>query len=95
MSRVKKLVLVLPTSAPLTEASKKDDVVLDQILCIHYLIQFKKNEIQVLINPKGVINAITPAYTSKLGLKVRCTNIGAYKIDGFILKTFKMVLASF
>lgn len=35
-----------------------------------------------------------PAYTLKLGLKVRYTDIGAQKIDGSIFKTFQMVLAS-
>ena len=36
-----------------------------------------------------------PAYTLKLGLKVRQINVGAQKIDGSILKTFKIILASF
>ena len=38
---------------------------------------------------------MTPGYTLKLGLKIRPTNIGAQKIDGSTLETFKMVLASF
>ena len=35
------------------------------------------------------------AYASKLALKVHPTNVKAQKIDGSILKTFEMVLASF
>ena len=38
---------------------------------------------------------MTPAYASRLGLRVQRTNIGAQKIDGSTLKTFGMVLASF
>lgn len=34
-------------------------------------------------------------YASKLGLKVRHTDVRAQKIDGSILITFGMVLASF
>ena len=35
------------------------------------------------------------AYASKLGLKVRLTNVGAQKIDGSTLQTFGMGLVSF
>lgn len=38
---------------------------------------------------------MTLAYVAKLGFKVQPTNIKAWKIDGFIFETFKMVLASF
>ena len=38
---------------------------------------------------------MTPAYASRLGLRVHRTNIGAQKIDGSTLETFGMVLASF
>ena len=38
---------------------------------------------------------MTSGYALKLGLKVRSTNLGAQKIDGSILETFGMVLASF
>ena len=38
---------------------------------------------------------MTPGYASKLGLKVRFTNIKVQKIDGSTLKTFEMVLTSF
>ena len=34
-------------------------------------------------------------YVLKLGLNVRSTHIGVQKINGSILKTFEMVLASF
>lgn len=38
---------------------------------------------------------MTLVYTAKLDLKIRPTNVGAQKIDGFILKIFEIVIASF
>ena len=78
----------------MTEASQKD-VVLDWVPCICYPIWFKKNEVQTLIDSSNEVNAITPGYASKLGLKVRPTNVGAQKIDGSTLETCEIVLASF
>ena len=90
----KKLVLVLATSASVTEASQ-EDVVLDQISCICYLIWFKKNEVQALIDFGNKVNAMTPEYTLKLTLKVCRTDVRAQKINGSTFETFEMVLASF
>ena len=38
---------------------------------------------------------MNPAYSKKLGLRIRQTNVGALKTDGSHLKTFGMVIASF
>ena len=38
---------------------------------------------------------MTQAYTAHLGLKVRVTDVGAQKIDGFLLATYSMVIAAF
>ena len=79
-------------------ASMEDNpLALDRVPCIRYPIWFKKSKVQVqaLINSGSEVNAITPEYASKLGLKVRPTNVGAQKIDGFTLETFGIVLASF
>ena len=80
----------------MTEASQKD-VVLDWVPCICYPIWFKKSEVQVqaLLDSGSKVNAMTPGYALKLGLKVRPTNVGTQKIDGSILETFEIVLASF
>ena len=88
--------MVSATSAPVTEASQ-EDVILDRIPCICYPIRFKKSEVQVqaLLNSGNEVNAMTPGYASKLGLKVRPTDVGAQKIDDSILETFEIVLASF
>lgn len=50
---------------------------------------------QTLINFGSEVNIITWSYTTKLGLKIRTTNVGAQKIDVFTLETFVMTLASF
>ena len=79
-------------------ASIEDNpLALDWVPCIRYLIRFKKSKVQVqaLLDSGSEVNAMTPGYASKLGLKVRPTDVGAQKIDGSTLETFGMVLASF
>lgn len=82
----KKLVLVLATPALVIKASKEEDDVFDLVLYICYLIQFKKNEVQTLINFDSKINAMTLIYISKLGLRVCSTNVKTQKINSFFLK---------
>ena len=93
----KKLVSVLTTSAPVTEASQENDVFLDWVLYICYPIWFKKSKVQVqaLINSDSKVNVMTSGYALKLGLKVCLTNIRVQKIDSSTLETFKIVLAKF
>ena len=82
---------------PMIKASKKDVVALDLIYFIFYPILFKKNKVlfQFLFDFSSEVNTITLGYALKLGLKVFFTNVGVQKIDGFIFKIFKIVLASF
>lgn len=81
---------------PLTKISKKNnDVILDQVLYIYYLIQFKKNKVQSLIDSSSKDNLMTLAYTLKLGLKICFTDVKAQKIDDFIFEIFEMILRSF
>ena len=81
----------------MTETSKEDDVTLERVPCVHYPIHFRKDtaDVKALIDSGSEVNAMTPAYASKLGLQVRHTDVGAQKIDGSTLETFGMVLASF
>ena len=79
----------------MTETSKEDNVTLQRIPYVHYLIQFKKKEVQALVDSGSEVNAITPAYAANLDLKIQKTNIGAQKINGSILNTFEMVLIDF
>lgn len=80
MSEAKKLVLILAIFALVTKANKKNNVVLVRIPYIYYPLRFckaKKNKVLALINSNSKVNAMTLAYTLKLGLKVRCINIRA------------------
>lgn len=93
-----KLVLVLPTFAPIIGASKEDIIVLDKVFYIHYLLCFcknKENKVQALINSSSKVNAITPAYALKLRLKVCYINVKAQKINSSTFKIFIMILVSF
>ena len=82
---------------PLTEVGQEDVAILNWVSCICYLIRFKKSKVQVqaILDSGSEVNAMTLRYTSKLGLKVRITNVGAQKIDDSTCKMFGMVLASF
>ena len=68
-----------------------------RVPCIHYSVRFQKNQEQVkaLLDNGSKVNAMSPAYAKRLGLKTRKTNVGAQKIDGSALETFGMVIADF
>ena len=71
---------------------------LERVPCIHYPVQFEgtnETQVQALIDSGSEVNAMTPAYVSRLGLRARHTNVGAQKIDGSTLQTFGTVLADF
>ena len=87
--------MVLAIFALVTKISKKIIIVLDQFFYICYLIQFKKNKVQALINFGNKVNVITLEYILQLRPKVCFTKIGMQKIDIAIFEIFKMVLASF
>ena len=89
--------LILTTSVPVTRASKEDDVVLERVLYIYYLLHFWKNtvEAKTLINSSNKVNIMIPAYASKLDLRGCHTNIGVQKINRSTLEIFEMVLTSF
>ena len=48
-----------------------------------------------MLDSSSKVNGMNLDYTQKLGLEIRKTNIGAQKIDGFALETFKIVSADF
>ena len=48
-----------------------------------------------MLDSNSKVNAMTLVFASKLGLKVRFTNVEAQKIDGSTLTTYKMVIATF
>ena len=92
----KKLVLVLATSVPVTD-NRGENVVLKRVCCIHYPVRFQEGQEQVraLLDSGSEVNAMSSAYTEKLGFKTRKTNVRAQKIDGSALETFGMVIADF
>ena len=72
--------------------------VLDKVPCICYPVPFRKNkgkDVLAFLNSGSETNAITPAYTAHLGLKVRMTNVGVQKIDRSSLATYGIVIAAF
>lgn len=64
------------TSMPLTKSIRKDTF-LDEVPYIYYPIQFKKNEVQALINSGSKVNAMISTYALKLSFRVCRTNVGA------------------
>ena len=52
-------------------------------------------EVQALIDSRNEDNAMAPAYTKKLGLRVQKTDVGTQKIDGSPLKTYSIVIVGF
>ena len=48
-----------------------------------------------MLDSGSKVNAISPAYAKRLGLKTWKTNVGAQKIDASALETFGMVIADF
>ena len=87
--------LVLATSVSVTDGGK--EVV--RVPCIHYPVRFQEDQgqeqVKALLNSGSKVNAMSPAYAKKLGLKTRKTNVGAQKIDGSALETFGMMIADF
>ena len=84
---------------PVTETSK--EVV--RVPCIHYPVRFQEDseqedqqqQVRALLDSGSEVNAMSPAYAKRLGLKTWKTNVGAQKIDGSALETFGMVIADF
>ena len=97
--QAKKLVLVLATSLSVISANRKAPKikVLNRVPYICYPVQFRKNkgkDVLALLDSKSELNAMTPAYTVHLGLKVRMTNVGVQKIDGSLLAIYGIVIVA-
>ena len=82
----------------MTDANKEaQKMILDCVPCVYYLVQFqkKKSMIWALIDSTKKVNAITPAYTTKLGIKVWKANVRAQKISDSLPTSYKMFIATF
>ena len=82
----------------MTDTSR--EAILKRVPCIWYPVRFcqkndkdKDKDVRALIDSGSKINAMHPAYTTKLGLRTRKIDIGAQKIDRSHLDTFGMVIA--
>ena len=106
--RSQKLASILTTSTLITEDSEEAILVsakeLEQVTYIRYLIAFPGGITQdssaldpvlVLLDSDSEVNAMHPVFVERLGLVVQTTNVGAQKIDGITLDTYKMVVAAF
>ena len=74
------------------------ELILDRMFYIYYPVHFQKDRkitIWVLIDLGNKVNIITLAYTKQLGLRTKKTDVGAQKIDGSLVRTFKIVIAGF
>lgn len=49
----------------------------------------------VLLDLKSEVNTIYPTFAIKLNFLIELTNVGALKINGIILDTYKMVIIVF
>ena len=87
--------LVLATSMPVTDGGEE----VAKVPCIYYPVRFQEDQgqeqVRALLNSGSEVNAMSPDYAERLGLKTRKTNVGAQKIDGSALETFGMVIADF
>ena len=75
-------------SEPITDNSGKE-VVLKKVPCIYYPVQFQEGQeqksqkqkgqeqVKALLDSNGKINAMSPAFASKLGLHIRKINVRA------------------
>ncbi len=84
-------------STSLTASSEASIRPLQGVPCIKYSVQFQEDQpkVKAIIDFGSEVNAITPAYAKELGFTTRKTSIGAQKIDGSLLKTYRMVSACF
>lgn len=99
--RAKKLVLVLLIFASIMEASQKADFTaperlkFQRVFHMYHLTEFRKFSVQVLINLGSKDIIMQPSCARKPNFQNCITNIGAQKIDGCRLETYKIVITLF
>lgn len=86
-----KLVLILAIFGLETKAGKKNNILLEKVLCIYCLVWFKTYKMKDLFNFNNKNNTISLENASKLGLKIYHINIGAQKINNSTFKMFEKV----
>ena len=92
----------------MTEDSKETILIsvkeLEQVTCIQYPINFLGGVTQdgsaldpvlALLDSGSEVNTMHPAFTERLDLVMRATNVGAQKMNATTLETYGMVVAAF
>lgn len=89
--------MAISTSITKAKKTAEPSTPLKRVLYIYHPLYFKKDEakIKALIDSNKEVNIMILAYVAKLGLKVKLIDVETQKINGFILKTFSMILSSF
>ena len=84
---------ILVTSV--SKADGSEEVV--RVPYIYYPVCFQEGQEQIraLFDNGSKVNAMSLAYTKRLGFKTWKTNVGAQKSDGSTLETFGIVIADF
>lgn len=88
----------MATSTLIADIRGKNEIVLDKVPYIQYLIWFQKGGKKVtraLINSDSELNAMILAYPKQLGIQIRPINVRAQKINGSSVETFRIVIAGF
>ena len=65
---------------------------LKHIFYIKYSIQFQAQQVKVLVNSDSEMNAMNPTFAAKIDLSTQSINVGAQKIDAFVLKTYDITI---
>ncbi len=89
--QAKKLVAVSATSTLMTDKKTEEQ---EWVPCIRYPITFKDQTV-ALLDLGSEVNAMSQAFVQQLSLKICKTNVGAQKIDGTTLETYRMVVSTF
>lgn len=78
---------------PVTDSIKK--VIVNQIFCIKYLVDFQEKQLKVFFNSDNKVNDINFNYIRKLSFKIWKASIRVQKIDDFNLEIFGIIIANF
>ncbi len=85
---------MLVSANSMSMTNKKMEEELERIPCIWYPVIFK-DQTKVLLDSRNKVNTMSQAFAHQLGLKICKTNVGAQKIDGTTLVTYRMVVSTF
>ena len=76
--------MLVSANSVLVTDNRDKEVVLEKVPYIYYPVWFQENkgqesqeQVRALLNSSSEVNAMSPAYVKKLGLKTRKTNVGA------------------